>query len=115
MNVLITGGLGFIGSHIAKKLLENDYTVKIVSNFKSGTSNLDAMLGKIELIKGDSIRRCKHKFKVNSMGPVTPNEASQLQTKLGFDPRGYGFDNFQSIEQPSGEFITTWNCWNSCD
>lgn len=40
--VLITGGAGFIGSHITKKLINNDYNVIIVDNFSSGKlSNLE--------------------------------------------------------------------------
>jgi UDP-glucuronate 4-epimerase len=31
--VLITGGAGFIGSHLVEKLLENNYAVTIVDNF----------------------------------------------------------------------------------
>ena len=32
MKVLVTGGLGFIGSHTVVSLLENDYEVVIVDN-----------------------------------------------------------------------------------
>ena len=32
-SVLLTGSQGFIGSYIAKELLENDYTVVGVDNF----------------------------------------------------------------------------------
>lgn len=35
--VLITGGAGFIGSHIADKLLENNYKVIILDNLSSGS------------------------------------------------------------------------------
>lgn len=35
--VLITGGAGFIGSHIADKLLENNYKVVILDNLSSGS------------------------------------------------------------------------------
>jgi len=38
-NVLITGGLGFIGSHIVIKLLENNYNVFIIDNLEN--SNFD--------------------------------------------------------------------------
>lgn len=34
--VLITGGAGFIGSHIVEKLLENNYNVIIIDNLSSG-------------------------------------------------------------------------------
>jgi len=41
-NVLITGGAGFIGSHIVDLLIENNYNVFIVDNLSSGSeSNLN--------------------------------------------------------------------------
>jgi UDP-glucose 4-epimerase len=36
MNVLITGGAGFIGSHIVDLLIENDYNVSIIDNLTHG-------------------------------------------------------------------------------
>ncbi|MFA6988615.1 MAG: NAD-dependent epimerase/dehydratase family protein [Candidatus Gastranaerophilaceae bacterium] len=39
MAVLITGGCGFIGSHITDLFIENDYEVIIVDDFSSGTKN----------------------------------------------------------------------------
>lgn len=39
MKVLITGGAGFIGSHIVDKLLEKNYNVVIVDNLSSGSLN----------------------------------------------------------------------------
>lgn len=36
MRILITGGAGFIGSHIAERLLRDGHTVRIVDNFATG-------------------------------------------------------------------------------
>ena len=36
MKYLITGGAGFIGSHIAQTLLERGETVRILDNFSTG-------------------------------------------------------------------------------
>ena len=36
MKYLITGGAGFIGSHIAQNLLERGETVRILDNFSTG-------------------------------------------------------------------------------
>lgn len=36
---LVTGGAGFIGSHLVDKLLERDYEVFVVDNLRSGSKN----------------------------------------------------------------------------
>ena len=57
-NVLITGGLGFIGSHIVIKLLQNDYNVFIIdnlenSNFEQITKLKQIINKKIQWFQGD--------------------------------------------------------------
>ena len=39
MNILITGGAGFIGAHLADILLEQKHTVICIDNFELGTKN----------------------------------------------------------------------------
>jgi len=36
MKVLVTGGAGFIGSHLAERLLREGHEVRILDNFSSG-------------------------------------------------------------------------------
>lgn len=51
---LVTGGAGFIGSHIAHRLLEIGEDVRILDNFSTGNrANLDALRGRAEVIEGD--------------------------------------------------------------
>jgi len=51
---LVTGGAGFIGSHIVQTLVERKYFVRVLDNFSSGKKeNLKPVIDKIELIKGD--------------------------------------------------------------
>ncbi len=63
---LVTGGAGFIGSHIVERLLKEGNFVRVLDNFSSGKkSNLPASSVNFELIKGDicdlktCLRACK--------------------------------------------------------
>lgn len=37
MNIAITGGCGFIGSHIYESLIEHGYKVKVIDNLSTGS------------------------------------------------------------------------------
>jgi nucleoside-diphosphate-sugar epimerase len=51
---LVTGGAGFIGSHIVGALLEQGAAVRVLDNFITGRrENLAPFAGRIELIEGD--------------------------------------------------------------
>ena len=54
MSVFITGGAGFIGSHLADALVARGDAVTILDNMSTGSaSNIAHLEGKIEIIKGD--------------------------------------------------------------
>ncbi len=54
MKFLITGGAGFIGSNIAKYLVEKGEQVRILDNFSSGRwENIESLKDTVELIDGD--------------------------------------------------------------
>lgn len=51
---LVTGGAGFIGSHLVARLVRDGRHVRVIDNFASGSSrNLDPLSGQIEIIHGD--------------------------------------------------------------
>jgi len=53
---LVTGGAGFIGSHIAEALVRRGDRVRVLDNLSTGfLSNLDPIRGEIEFIKGDLV------------------------------------------------------------
>jgi len=54
--ILVTGGAGFMGSHLCERLLEQGYEVICVDNFFTGTKdNIKHLLGKpyFEIIRHD--------------------------------------------------------------
>ena len=54
MKVLVTGGGGFIGSHLAQALIGEGHEVRILDNFATGRrENLLALDGQFELVEGD--------------------------------------------------------------
>ena len=59
MKYLVTGGAGFIGSHITRSLLEQGAHVRILDNFSSGKrENIEAMIkqfneSQLEVLEGD--------------------------------------------------------------
>ena len=51
---LITGGAGFIGSHLTNELVQQGHHVRVLDNFSTGKrENLDNVLNGMELIEGD--------------------------------------------------------------
>ncbi|MEJ5166070.1 MAG: NAD-dependent epimerase/dehydratase family protein [Thermoanaerobaculia bacterium] len=54
MRVLVTGGAGFIGSHLVDFLVQEGYYVRVLDNLSTGKKeNLAHYLNKIEFIEGD--------------------------------------------------------------
>lgn len=54
MKALVTGGAGFIGSNVAKLLLDSNYSVRIIDDLSTGNvENIKPYMNKIEFMQGD--------------------------------------------------------------
>jgi UDP-glucose 4-epimerase len=76
MKYLVTGGAGFIGSHIATALVERGDDVRVFDNLSSGSRMNLAHLGpKVELLEGDLLDAAAVARAVEGVG-VTFHEAA---------------------------------------
>jgi UDP-glucose 4-epimerase len=54
LRILVTGGAGFIGSHLVESLVRAGHRVRVLDDFSSGSrGNLGAVRGDVEVIRGD--------------------------------------------------------------
>jgi UDP-glucose 4-epimerase len=84
---LITGGAGFIGSHLAESLVGRGSTVRILDNFSTGRrENLAAVSGKVEVFEGDIRDRNAVRAAVAGMDFVLHQAALVSVTQSVEDP-----------------------------
>jgi UDP-N-acetylglucosamine/UDP-N-acetyl-alpha-D-glucosaminouronate 4-epimerase len=79
-SVVVTGGGGFIGSHLVDRLLRDGNDVRVLDNFATGDrGNLAGVIDEIELVEGDlqsyervhnAIRGCELVFHIGALPSV---------------------------------------------
>jgi nucleoside-diphosphate-sugar epimerase len=98
VHLLVTGGGGFIGSHLVERLVRDGHRVRVIDNFTTGhRRNLQPFLDDIELVEGDlqsyerasaAVRGCEivlHQAAMPSVprsvqDPLTSNAANVIGT-----------------------------------
>jgi len=90
MRALVTGGGGFIGSHLVDELLEHGHEVRIFDNFSTGDRrNLLHIAGEVEIVEGDlrsferamtAVRDCEVVFHVAALPSVPRSVQDPLTT-----------------------------------
>lgn len=95
---LVTGGAGFIGSHIVTTLVEKGHYVRVLDNFSSGKEgNLKSVIDKIEIVKGD-IRSMDDCLKASQgMDHCLHQAALRSVPKSMVDPFSYNDVNINGV------------------
>ena len=84
---LVTGGAGFIGSHLVDALVKKGYRVRVLDNLSTGKlDNLNQVRSKIDLIKGDIRRQADCRKAVKGMDYVFHFAANRAVLRSVDDP-----------------------------
>ena len=74
--ILVTGGAGFIGSHVVDRLIDNGYDVVVVDNLSSGNPNYvneNATFYKLDLNDFDRLMEVFRKHKIGEVWHIAAN------------------------------------------
>lgn len=93
MNVLVTGGAGYIGSHVVQELVKSGYTPIVYDNLSTG--HVDAVSEEVQLIEGDihDMNFLKHVMGEYEIDAVMHFAASSLVGELMENPGRYYYNN----------------------
>lgn len=95
MNILVTGGAGYIGSHVVEELQKSGFTPIVYDNFS--TVHEAAVPDEVQLVEGDihDVRFAKHIMEQFKIDAVIHFAASSLVGESMTDPAKYYFNNVE--------------------
>ncbi len=89
-SALVTGGAGFIGSHLVRELVQQDVQVRVLDDFSTGTrQNLKECAKDIQILKGDirdvsaarkALKGVSHMYHLAAVSSVPQSVADPLAT-----------------------------------
>src|SRR5207244_10714091 len=86
---LVTGGAGFIGSHLADTLVARGFAVRVLDDFSTGTlANLAFTRNKVELFFGDLTNLDLLRQVMNGVDLVFHYASSPIWESGGGEPEG---------------------------
>ena len=100
MNILVTGGAGYIGSHVVEELQKSGFTPIVYDNFSTGHE--EAVPDEVQLIEGDihDVRFAKHIMEQFKIDAVIHFAASSLVGESMTNPSKYYFNNVEGSLHP---------------
>lgn len=95
MNILVTGGAGYIGSHVVEELQKSGYTPIVYDNLSTGHEA--AVPEDVQLVEGDihDVRFARHIMEQFEIDAVIHFAASSLVGESMSDPAKYYFNNVE--------------------
>ncbi|HVX21080.1 MAG TPA: NAD-dependent epimerase/dehydratase family protein [Acidimicrobiales bacterium] len=103
--ILVTGGLGFIGSHIVEALVAGGAQVRILDNYRTGfEENILSVRDDVEIIRGDILDRNDLMRALSGVDAVS-HHAAQLEIMRAID---------NPIEDLTTNTIGTLNLFEAC-
>jgi UDP-glucose 4-epimerase len=120
-NVLVTGGAGFIGSHVVDRLVNSDYDVRVIDNLSTGRlSNIENHIdsGRVDFVKGDIrdaqlVKNCvRNVSAVVHLAAITSVPFSVQNPDLTYDTNVAGTVNLliSCAEQKIPKFVFVSSC-----